>query len=672
MADQVGSIEYEVAVNTASALKADKEIDKATKKIVDNFTKADKAIKLFEDRMFDMGRTINSQGQVINKNGEIVKAATRRYQDLTERVSSAASGLASLANTPARAVNTALAGTSRAAGQAGIQFQQFIGQIQGGQGFMLAFSQQAADLGIVLGAPLLGAITGISASIAGIFLPALFKGVEGIREFSESSKILRDDFDKLSESQKKILSASLVEEYKKQRREANELQKEINSVQTSLLAAQRAGGGFVNSLLVGDPEKLQAELTKLRASLSSLNLEMTETQGKIKDLSGAEAEAAEETKKVAEDLTRLIENTVILASTYGKTEREVAVYTATMLGATEAQIGQINATYDIVEAKKAEEKATKDAARAQTQSDRQRSVLARQTQSLGLSPLDALKQRQAQELTLLRQLVEQKLIIDSEYLERKQELERQHGEQIKQLNDKGRDEQILNYQAIQDQISGTFATVAIGMQDGEDAAKSLARTIITQVLGSLINTGIETVKNAGLTKALGATQVATIGSVTSAQTAATATTTAATVAAAGTTAVAAAPAAALTSTFSFGGAAVAGGIALLGTLALAKSASSGRQYGGPVSNGSLYEVGEAGPEIYSSGGRSYLLPDRNGNVLSNDELTGNKAGSGSKTVNLSLNLSPRTPQEFSDELYNNRDMITNIVEKSFNDRGRVF
>lgn len=70
-------------------------------------------------------------------------------------------------------VNKSVAGIGRSAGMAGIQLQQFVGQIQGGQSAMLALSQQSADLGFVLGAPLLGAVVGISASLAGILLPSL-------------------------------------------------------------------------------------------------------------------------------------------------------------------------------------------------------------------------------------------------------------------------------------------------------------------------------------------------------------------------------------------------------------------------------------------------------------------------------------------------------------------
>jgi len=65
---------------------------------------------------------------------------------------------------------SAVSGLGRNAGQAGIQVQQFVGQIQGGQSAMLALSQQSADLGIVLGAPLIGVVTALTASAIGMAL----------------------------------------------------------------------------------------------------------------------------------------------------------------------------------------------------------------------------------------------------------------------------------------------------------------------------------------------------------------------------------------------------------------------------------------------------------------------------------------------------------------------
>ncbi len=53
----------------------------------------------------------------------------------------------------------------------------------------------------------------------------------------------------------------------------------------------------------------------------------------------------------------------------------------------------------------------------------------------------------------------------------------------------------------------------------------------------------------------------------------------------------------------------------------------GRQYGGPVSAGSLYRVNETGqPEMYvGSGGRQYMLPTQSGRVVPADEVGGGRA-----------------------------------------------
>jgi hypothetical protein len=57
---------------------------------------------------------------------------------------------------------------------------------------MLAFSQQSADLGFVLGFPLLGAITGISASIVGLLLPSLLNGETATGQLQTAMEALRE------------------------------------------------------------------------------------------------------------------------------------------------------------------------------------------------------------------------------------------------------------------------------------------------------------------------------------------------------------------------------------------------------------------------------------------------------------------------------------------------
>lgn len=63
---------------------------------------------------------------------------------------------------------------------------------------------------------------------------------------------------------------------------------------------------------------------------------------------------------------------------------------------------------------------------------------------------------------------------------------------------------------------------------------------------------------------------------------------------------------------------------LVAGMALGEAFGGGRQYGGPVSSGSLYRVNETGaPEMFvGTGGRQYLMPTTSGQVIPADELGG--------------------------------------------------
>ncbi|HHQ6152994.1 TPA: tail protein (tape measure), partial [Enterobacter hormaechei subsp. steigerwaltii] len=65
---------------------------------------------------------------------------------------------------------------------------------------------------------------------------------------------------------------------------------------------------------------------------------------------------------------------------------------------------------------------------------------------------------------------------------------------------------------------------------------------------------------------------------------------------------------------------IASTVGLSKTLAVAGA----RKNGGPVSAGSMYQVGEGGmPEIYrASTGKQYMIPGDNGRVISNKDMQG--------------------------------------------------
>lgn len=171
--------------------------------------------------------------------------------------------------------------------------------------------------------------------------------------------------------------------------------------------------------------------------------------------------------------------------------------------------------------------------------------------------------------------------------------------------------------------SNSITGLLTGTMSVQDAMRSLGSTVLNSLVNSFVEMGVQWVKSAVMGQTA---QVAATATTTAAQTAGLATTTAASTAAAATTTAAWTPAAIVASIGSFGGAAAIGVGAVLGALAMGIAGK--RKNGGPVSAGSMYEVGENGlPEIFqASNGRQYMIPGNDGSVISNKDLTGGGSG----------------------------------------------
>lgn len=182
--------------------------------------------------------------------------------------------------------------------------------------------------------------------------------------------------------------------------------------------------------------------------------------------------------------------------------------------------------------------------------------------------------------------------------------------------------------------SNSITGLLTGTMSVQDAMRSLGSTVLNSLVNSFVEMGVQWVKSAVMGQTA---QVAATATTTAAQTAGLATTTAASTAAAATTTAAWTPAAIVASIGSFGGAAAIGVGAVLGALAMGIAGK--RKNGGPVSAGSMYEVGENGlPEIFqASNGRQYMIPGNDGSVISNKDLAG--GGSGVVVYNSIINNS---------------------------------
>lgn len=188
-----------------------------------------------------------------------------------------------------------------------------------------------------------------------------------------------------------------------------------------------------------------------------------------------------------------------------------------------------------------------------------------------------------------------------------------------------------SFDSLAGNASNAFTGILTGSMSAQEAMQSLASNALNSLINGFVQMGVEWVKSA-ITGS--AAQIAATTATTSAAVAGTATTTAASVSSAAATTAAWTPAAIVASIGSFGGAAAIGIGAVIAAMAMAGGIAGKRKNGGPVSAGSMYQVGEGGmPEIYqASNGSQYMIPGDNGKVISNKDLK--NGGGGGVVVNI--------------------------------------
>lgn len=249
--------------------------------------------------------------------------------------------------------------------------------------------------------------------------------------------------------------------------------------------------------------------------------------------------------------------------------------------------------------------------------------VASQVSNVGLTPLDEIQKRYEDERSLLIEAKELEIITKAEYAEREKQIEKEKIEAIAAYNK----QQIQNQQLLttnQTQALGALSSLFSTFASATDTQnkKSFERAKKFSIAQALVNTLLSVSQamasappplNFVLASAAALAGAATVGQIRSQQ---------------------------------FGG---------------------GREFGGPVTAGNMYRVGEKGPEIFSSGGKNYMIPDQNGGVTSNKDAFG--GGGNTANVNMTLNLAAETPADFADKLQRNSVLIESIVQSALNDRG---
>lgn len=241
-----------------------------------------------------------------------------------------------------------------------------------------------------------------------------------------------------------------------------------------------------------------------------------------------------------------------------------------------------------------------------------------------IDPVQQLANQHAQELALIQQFETQKGQITLRGLELMNAANTQYEQQriaaqweIYRNQSLGNEALAASFDALAGNASNALTGMITGSMSAQEAMQSLSSTVLNSLVNSFVQMGVEWAKNAIMGAA---TQQAAIAATTSAQVAGIGVQTAASTTAAAATTAAWTPAAMMSSIASLGGAVAIGVGAMAGILAL----SGKRKNGGPVSAGSMYQVGEGGkPEIYqASTGKQYMIPGDNGKVISNKDMQG--------------------------------------------------
>ncbi|HGW2950946.1 TPA: tail protein (tape measure) [Enterobacter asburiae] len=268
---------------------------------------------------------------------------------------------------------------------------------------------------------------------------------------------------------------------------------------------------------------------------------------------------------------------------------------------------------------------------------RAQQVVTPQQSALGeIDPVQQLENQHAQQLALIQQFETQKGQITQRGLELMNAANTQYEQariaaqwEIYRNQSAGNELLATSLEGLQSGATNALTGLINGTQSLQEAMANVGSTIINSVIGSLVEMGMQWVKNQVMGQAAAAASLAS------------------TMAQATAAASAWAPAAMSASIATYGSAAAVGQSAYAASILSAKglAVAGAREHGGPVSASSMYRVGEGGkPEIFkASNGSQYMIPGDNGRVISNRDIGGGGGGFNySPTIQINGNPDEKT------------------------------
>lgn len=305
----------------------------------------------------------------------------------------------------------------------------------------------------------------------------------------------------------------------------------------------------------------------------------------------------------------------------------------------------------------------------------QQAVTPQQEAVGGVDPVQQLANENAKKLALIQAYEQQGLITHQNAMALRAATDTQYEQariaaqwEIFRNQSMGNELLAASFDSLAGNASNALTGIITGSMSAQEAMQSLASNALNSLINGFVQMGVDWVKSAVMGAAA---QTSAIATTTAAQTAGLATTTAASTAAATTTMAVWTPAAAVASIGSFGGAAAIGIAALIAAMAMAGGIAGKRKNGGPVSAGSMYQVGEGGmPEIYrASNGSQYMIPGDNGKVISNKQMN---SGAGGSSVPVTINIQNYTGATVDAQATQDGNGVTiDMIVADINNGGRV-
>lgn len=261
----------------------------------------------------------------------------------------------------------------------------------------------------------------------------------------------------------------------------------------------------------------------------------------------------------------------------------------------------------------------------------QQAVTPQQEAVGGVDPVQQLANENAQKLALIQSYEQQGVLTHQNALALRAAADTEYEQariaaqwEIYRNQSTGNELLATSLEGLQSGATNALTGLINGTQSLQEAMANVGSTIINSVIGSLVEMGMQWVKNQVMGQAAAAASLAS------------------TMAQATAAASAWAPAAMSASIATMGSAAAVGQTAYAGSLLAAKgmAVAGAREHGGPVSANSMYRVGEGRkPEIYqASNGSQYMIPGDNGRVISNRDMQGSGSVGGSVVQNITFEI----------------------------------